>query len=56
MEKFLNAKFIGCSAPTLFCSQRDSPEKNLFDCLGIYPSGIPNNKFAIDFSYSYKGK
>jgi len=55
MQNFMKAKFIGCNPPTLFCSQKTVPAKNLFDCLLIFPSGVPNKQFSIDFSYSYNG-
>jgi hypothetical protein len=54
MQNFLKAKFTGCPPPTLFCSQRPTL-KSLFDCLLIFPSGVPNRKFKTDFSYNYLG-
>jgi cysteine-rich repeat protein len=55
MQSFLKAKFTGCAPPTFYFSQRPQPNKNLFDCLLIFPSGIPNSKFTAAFSYSYSG-
>lgn len=39
----------------MFCGQKDAPDKNLFDCLLLFPSGIPLSVFKAKFSYSYKG-
>ena len=44
------------SPPTVYCSQRSHPELNMFDCLLIYPSGVPNSLFDIDFSFNYQGQ
>ena len=56
MQGFLQATFPSGPKPTVYCSQRNSPNLNLFDCLLIYPSGVPNKKFAVNFGYNYQGK
>jgi hypothetical protein len=56
MENFIKSKFIDSITPTVYCSQRTSPETNLFDCLLIYPSGVPNKKYYVDFSYDFQSK
>lgn len=56
MQSFLQASFPSGPKPTVYCSQRNSPNLNLFDCLLIYPSGVPNSKFQVNFFYNYQGK
>jgi cysteine-rich repeat protein len=56
MQSFLQATFPSGPKPTVYCSQRNSPNLNLFDCLLIYPSGVPNKKFVVNFAYNYQGK
>ena len=40
----------------MYCSQRESPNLDLFDCLSIYPSGVPNSNFEVESSYNLQGK
>jgi len=48
MESFLKTKFPDSSAvPSVYCSQREAPDLDLFDCLAIYSSGVPNQKYKI---------
>ena len=56
MQSFIKASFHGHLQPTVYCAQRDSPELDIFDCLLIYPSGVPNTEFEVDFKYDYEGK
>lgn len=56
MQGFLQATFPSGPKPTVYCSQRNSPNLDLFDCLLIYPSGVPNRKFVVNFAYNYQGK
>ena len=51
MQSFIKASFHHGITPTLYCSQRAAPELDLFDCLLIYPSGVPNSDFKVDFSF-----
>jgi hypothetical protein len=51
----MKTNFTDSITPTVYCSQRASPDLSLFDCLLIYPSGVPNKKFNVDFSYDYQG-
>ena len=56
MQNFMQAAFPSGPKPTVYCAQRNSPNLNIFDCLLIYPSGVPNNNFQVNFSYNYQGK
>jgi len=56
MQNFIQATFPSGAKPTVYCAQRNSPNLDTFDCLLIYPSGVPNSKFAINFSYNYQGR
>lgn len=48
MESFMKTKFPDSSAvPSVYCSQREAPDLDLFDCLAIYSSGVPNQKYKI---------
>lgn len=55
MSNFMKGKFTGCKSPALFCNQQ-SKTKNLFDCLLLFPSGVPNQSFTVEYSYNYEGK
>jgi len=56
MQSFIKADFPSGPKPTVYCSQRSSPNLDTFDCLLIYPSGVPNQAFNINFSYNYNAK
>ena len=56
MQSFLKAEFPNGPKPTVYCSQRQSPNLDTFDCLLIYPSGVPNQAFNVNFSYNYQSK
>lgn len=56
MKNFLQVKFENCPPPTVYCSQKPPPNKQLFDCLMLFPSGVPNTSFKAIFSYDYQGK
>jgi hypothetical protein len=56
MQGFIQTTFPAGPKPTVYCSQRNSPNLDLFDCLLIYPSGVPSKKFAVNFAYNYQGK
>lgn len=56
MQNFMKSDFGSSFKPTVYCSQRPSPNLDTFDCLMIYPSGVPNQNFSVNFSYSYQGK
>lgn len=56
MKQFIKASFPGAVQPTVYCLQRAAPNLDLFDCLLIYPSGVPNQQFTIDFRFSYQGR
>jgi hypothetical protein len=56
MQSFMQTSFPSGPKPTVYCAQRNSPNLNVFDCLLIYPSGVPNSQFTVNFSYNYQGK
>jgi hypothetical protein len=56
MQNFIQASFPTGPKPTVYCSQRNSPNLDMFDCLLIYPSGVPNRQFSVDFSYNFQSK
>ena len=56
MQSFIKADFPRGAKPTVYCSQRQSPNLDTFDCLLIYPSGVPNQAFNINFSYNFQSK
>jgi hypothetical protein len=56
MQSFIQATFPSGVKPTVYCAQRNSPALDTFDCLLIYPSGVPNKKFAVNFSYNFQGR
>jgi len=51
----MHATFPSSPTPTMYCNQRTAA-LNTFDCLLIYPSGVPNKLFSVNFSYNYQGK
>jgi cysteine-rich repeat protein len=56
MQNFISTRVASGAKPTVYCSQRPNPNLDTFDCLMIYPSGVPNSQFSVDFSYNYQGK
>ena len=54
-QNFLKTEFASGPKPTVYCSQRKSPALDTFDCLLIYPSGVPNNQFSVRFWYKKDG-
>ena len=56
MQSFIKASFPEGPTPTIYCSQRNSPDLDIFDCLLIYPSGVPNSDFDVKFSYDFQNK
>ena len=55
MQSFVQVAFRSAPKPTVYCQQEASPKLNLFDCLLIYPSGVPNSQFNVSFAYNYLG-
>lgn len=53
MSQFMQISFPNSVKPTYYCQQRLPPNLDIFDCLLIYPSGVPNARFTINFSYNY---
>jgi len=56
MQNFLKPSFPPGPKPTVYCSQRVSPNLDTFDCLMLFPSGVPNQNFTVNFSYNYKSR
>jgi len=56
MQGFIKATFPSGAKPTVYCTQRNSPNLDVFDCLLIYPSGVPNSPFQVNFSFNFQGK
>jgi hypothetical protein len=56
MQSFIQSTFPSGPKPTVYCAQRNSPNLNIFDCLLIYPSGVPNSAFQVNFAFNYQGK
>lgn len=58
MESFMQTGFPSGNSllPAVYCAQENSPNLQNFDCLLIYPSGVPNQPFNLTFSYNYQGK
>lgn len=54
-QNFIKASFPSGAKPTVYCSQRPSPNLDTFDCLLIYASGVPLGLFNVDFSYNKDG-
>lgn len=54
MQNFIKTSFPSGPKPTVYCSQRPSPNLDTFDCLLIYPSGVPNAQFSVNFSFDYQ--
>jgi hypothetical protein len=54
-QNFIQSTFPSGPKPTVYCSQRTSPELDTFDCLLIYNSGVPNTIFDVNFSFNKDG-
>ena len=54
-QNFIKSSFPSGPKPTVYCSQRESPNLDTFECLLIYPSGVPNAIFDVNFSYNKNG-
>lgn len=55
MQSFIQGNFSNTIKPSIYCAQENAPKLDRFDCLLIYPSGVPNSRFRIFFSYNYSG-
>ena len=53
-REFIKTTITTGFRPTSYCMQRFN-QLDLFDCLLVYPSGIPNNVLTILFSFNYQG-
>jgi hypothetical protein len=56
VQKFFKVAFDNVRPPTVFFNQHPAPKKNIFDCLLIFPSGVPTTPFTASFSYAKDGK
>ena len=55
MKSFIQLSFASNIKPTVYCVQGPAPNLNLFNCLFVYPNGVPNNIFNVTFAYNYQG-
>lgn len=56
MRSFIKYDFTSQAEPvSAFCLQ-DSLDKQIFQCLFLYPSGVPNFAFVINLSYERNGE
>lgn len=55
MQNFIRISFLNTLRPSTYCVQENSPNLANFNCLFIYPSGLPNTKFNVFFSFNYTG-
>lgn len=52
MENFIKVSYLNTTyKPSTYCTQRDYPDLDIFDCLLLYSSGVPNKAFTAEFSY-----
>ena len=52
MQNFIKVSYLNTTVrPSTYCQQREDPELDLFDCLLLFSSGIPNRAFQAEFSY-----
>lgn len=58
MRNFIQYDFPDFAFPTsAYCNQRiPATEKKYFDCLFLYPFGIPLQEFTITLTYNRDGK
>jgi hypothetical protein len=54
-ENFMKTSFPDSIVVPTYCSQREDPDLDLYDCLVNYSSGVPNKKFKIVFSFDFNG-
>ena len=55
MKQLFKYEFSNNALPTsAYCMQKPA-KKELYDCIFLYASGVPNFKFNIDLSYSKDG-
>ena len=57
MKKFMQYDFPDASTTpeSAYCVQNVGRQQ-LFQCLLLYPSGVPNYEFNVNFSYDYQGE
>lgn len=56
MRSFIKYDFSGEADPvSAFCLQ-DNVDKQIFQCLFLYPSGVPNFAFVINLSFERNGQ
>ena len=56
MQTFIKAVFPGGQRASVYCNQMASPNLDTFNCLHLFPQGVPTSKFNINYSYNYQGK
>ena len=45
---------LSTTPASAYCVQ-NAGQKQLFQCLFLYPSGVPNYEFNVNFSFDYQG-
>lgn len=57
MKSFMKYDFPNPSTlPTIAYCLQNITNKKLFQCLLMYPSGLPLDKYYVNFSYNHEGK
>jgi hypothetical protein len=52
MQNFIKVNYFSLTMrPSTYCQQREDPDLDVFDCLLLFSSGIPNRAFQAEFSY-----
>lgn len=56
MSNFLKYEFVGevTTRPASFYCNQGENSSRVFECLLLYPNGVPNQDFEVNFSYNDK--
>ena len=55
MQSFIRVEFDNFLRPTVYCMQDAPSNMQNFNCLIIFPSGVPNSPFDATFSFDHNG-
>ena len=55
MQSFMQTSYSTVQKPMAYCNQENSPNQDIWDCLLVYSSGVPNQIYNVTFSYNYNG-
>ena len=55
MQNFMQTSYSNSQKPTTYCNQENSPNEDIWDCLLVYSSGVPNQIYNVTFAYNYNG-